>query len=142
VREGSFSAPTGFPPVEQPIRAPRDVFTYMVPYAAREASESFWFLPLNAQHRLIGGAPTVNTRRILDASLVHPREEFCAAIVAQALALILCHNHPSGDPTPSADDRAITDQLVAAGRLLDIPVHDHAIIGRDRYVSFAEAGLP
>lgn len=72
---------------------------------------------------------------------MHPREVFCAAIVAGAAAVILSHNHPSGDPTPSADDRAVTDQLVAAGRLLDIPVHDHVILGRGRYVSFAEAGL-
>jgi DNA repair protein RadC len=63
------------------------------------------------------------------------------AIVARAAAIILCHNHPSGDPTPSADDRSVTEQLVAAGRLLDIPVLDHVIIGRGRYVSFSEAGL-
>jgi DNA repair protein RadC len=51
------------------------------------------------------------------------------------------HNHPSGDPAPSLDDREATSQLVAAGRLLDIPVFDHVIIGRGRYMSFAEAGL-
>jgi len=51
------------------------------------------------------------------------------------------HNHPSGDPTPSADDRAVTRQLVDAGRLLDVPVYDHVIVGGARYVSFAEAGL-
>jgi hypothetical protein len=65
---------------------------------------------------------------------------FCAAIVASAAAVILSHNHPSGDPTPSSDDRLVTEQLVAAGRLLDIPVHDHVILGSGRYVSFAEAG--
>ena len=64
-----------------------------------------------------------------------------AAIPEGAAAVILVHNHPSGDPVPSADDRSITEQLVAAGRLLDIPVHDHVIIGRGRYTSFAEAGL-
>ncbi len=66
---------------------------------------------------------------------------FREAIAERAAAVILVHNHPSGDPVPSADDRAITEQLVAAGRLLDIPVHDHVIIGRGRYTSFAEAGL-
>jgi DNA repair protein RadC len=66
---------------------------------------------------------------------------FRAAIVAGAAAILLAHNHPSGDPTPSADDQMVTAQLVAAGRLLDIPVHDHLIIRRGRYVSFAEAGL-
>jgi DNA repair protein RadC len=141
VREGSFSAPSGYPSAEIPIRSPRDVFDHMEPYAEREACENFWILPLDSQHQLIGGAPTVITRGILNSSLVHPREVFCAAIVAHAAAVVLCHNHPSGDPTPSPDDRTVTDQLAAAGRLLDIPVHDHVIIGRGRYVSFAEAGL-
>ena len=72
---------------------------------------------------------------------MHPREVFLAAICASAAAVILVHNHPSGDPTPSAGDRTITEQLVAAGRLLDIPVHDHVIVGAGRYTSFAEAGL-
>ena len=85
--------------------------------------------------------PEAITRGILNSSLVHPREVFICAILARAAAVILCHNHPSGDPTPSADDRNVTDQLVAAGRMLDIPVHDHVVIGRGRYTSFAEAGL-
>lgn len=141
IREGSFAAPAGYPDDRVPIRSPRDVFAFMGPYADREICESFWILPLDSQHRLAGIGPTVITRGILNSSLVHPREVFCAAIVAGAAAVILSHNHPSGDPTPSADDRAVTDQLVAAGRLLDIPVHDHVILGRGRYVSFAEAGL-
>jgi len=113
----------------------------MAPYAEREIAESFWILALDSQHRIAGAGPTVITRGILNSSLVHPREVFCAAIVAGAAAVILSHNHPSGDPTPSVDDRVVTDQMVAAGRLLDIPVHDHVIIGRGRYVSFAESGL-
>ena len=141
IREGSFAAPAGYPDDRVPIRSPRDVFAFMAPYADREICESFWILPLDSQHRLAGIGPTVITRGILNSSLVHPREVFCAAIVAGAAAVVLAHNHPSGDPTPSADDRAVTDQLVAAGRLLDIPVHDHVILGRGRYVSFAEAGL-
>ena len=141
IREGTFPAPEGYPENRVPIRSPRDVFAFMAPYADREICESFWIIPLDSQHRLAGSGPTVITRGILNSSLVHPREVFCAAIVAGAAAVILSHNHPSGDPTPSADDRAITDQLVAAGRLLDIPVHDHVILGRGRYVSFAEAGL-
>jgi len=72
---------------------------------------------------------------------VAPREVFRAAIALNAAAIILAHNHPSGDPTPSPDDRAITAQLVAAGKLLDIPVADHIVIGRGRYISFSEAGL-
>ena len=141
IREATFPAPEGFQYEPVPIRSPRDVFAYMSPFAEREVCESFWILPLDSQHRLIGAGPTVITRGILNSSLVHPREVFCAAIVASAAAVILSHNHPSGDPEPSSDDRLVTEQLVTAGRLLDIPVHDHVILGRGRYVSFAEAGL-
>jgi len=82
------------------------------------------------------------TRGILNSSLVHPREVFRAAIAEAAAGIIVVHNHPSGDPTPSADDRAVTRQLVDAGRVLDVPVYDHVVIGGgERYVSFAEAGL-
>jgi DNA repair protein RadC len=124
-----------------PVTSPRDVFERMTPYAERETGEVFWVLPLNAQQRLIGNAPEAVTRGILNSSLVHPREVFLCAIVARAAAVVLCHNHPSGDPAPSAEDRCVTEQLVAAGKLLDIPVLDHVIIGRGRYTSFAEAGL-
>ena len=141
VRECSFAAPDGYPADDVAIRSPRDVYERMAPYAERETAEVFWLLCLNAQHQLIRGAPEAITRGILNSSLVHPREVFICAILARAAAVILCHNHPSGDPTPSADDRNVTDQLVAAGRLLDIAVHDHVIIGRGRYTSFAEAGL-
>ncbi len=141
VREGRFPAPENYPTAAVPIRTPRDVFERMAPYAEREPAEVFWLLALDAQHRLIGGAPEAITRGILNSSLVHPREVFCAAIVSRAASVILCHNHPSGDPTPSADDRAVTRQLVDAGRLLDIPVDDHVIVGREAYLSFAEQGL-
>ena len=141
VREGGFPAPAGYPSAEVQLRAPRDVYERMAPYAEREPVEVFWMLALNAQHHLIGGAPEVITRGILNSSLVHPREVFLHAIVARAAAIILCHNHPSGDPSPSPDDRAITSQLVAAGKLLDIPVADHVVIGQGRYLSFSEAGL-
>ena len=141
IRESGFPAPDGYLAQRVPIRSPRDVFAFMLPFADREVAESFWILPLDSQHRLIGAGPTVITRGILNASLIHPREVFCAAIVASAAAVILTHNHPSGDPAPSTDDRLVTEQLVAAGRLLDIPVHDHVIIGCGRFVSFSEAGL-
>jgi DNA repair protein RadC len=121
------------------IQGPRDVFDFMLPFAEQEAAESFWALPLDTQHQCM--APHTITRGILNASLVHPREVFRAMIMANAASVILCHNHPSGDPTPSADDRRVTSQLVAAGRLLDIPVHDHVVLGDGRFVSFAEAGL-
>jgi DNA repair protein RadC len=122
-----------------PIRSPRDVFTAYAHRLQDLPVEEFHVAVLDAQHRL--ERDILVTRGILNSSLVHPREVFREAIAERAAAIILVHNHPSGDPTPSADDRAVTTQLVAAGRLLDIPVHDHVIVGRGRYTSFAEAGL-
>jgi DNA repair protein RadC len=122
-----------------PVRSPRDVARYYAPRMEDLAVEEFHVAILDAQHRLERDVTV--TRGILTSSLVHPREVFREAIAERAAALILVHNHPSGDPTPSADDRLVTEQLVAAGKLLDLPVHDHVIIGRGRYTSFAEAGL-
>ncbi len=141
IREGSFPSQPDHELPRLLIRFPQDVDNLMRLYAEREVGECFWILALDSQHRLSGGAPIVITRGILNSSLVHPREVFASAIMASAAAVILCHNHPSGDPTPSVDDRVVTEQLVAGGKLLDIPVHDHVIIGRGRYVSFAEQGL-
>lgn len=123
------------------ITSPRDVLTFMEPYSRRELCEYFWILALNAQNHVIFDRPIIITSGILNSSLVHPREVFRAAIVAGALSIVLVHNHPSGDPSPSPDDRAVTEQLIAAGKLLDLPIHDHVVVGRGRYVSFAEAGL-
>ena len=77
----------------------------------------------------------------LSASLVHPREVFKPAILASAASVILLHNHPSGDPTPSREDVRLTRQLVECARLLDLRVHDHVVIGRGRFVSRAERGI-
>jgi Na+/H+ antiporter 1/RadC-like JAB domain len=92
-----------------PVRSTRDVVALMQPYAEREAGESSWLLPLDSQHRLIGAGPTVITRALLTSSLVHPREVLLAAIAASAAAVVLVHNHPSGDPTRPADDRLVTE---------------------------------
>lgn len=122
-----------------PVRSPRDVARLFSPRLEDLPVEEFHVAVLDAQHRL--ERDITITRGILTSSLVHPREVFRQAIAERAAAVILVHNHPSGDPTPSTDDRLVTEQLVAAGKLLDIPVHDHIIIGRGRYTSFAEAGL-
>jgi DNA repair protein RadC len=122
-----------------PLRSPQDVASVFAPRLQELPVEEFHVAVLDAQHRL--ERDVLVSRGLLNSSLVHPREVFREAIAERAAAVILVHNHPSGDPTPSAEDRAVTQQLVAAGRLLDIPVHDHIIIGRGRYVSFAEAGL-
>ena len=121
------------------IQSPRDVVQWYAPRMEDLPVEEFHVAVLDAQHRLERDITV--TRGILNSSLVHPREVFREAIAERAAAVILVHNHPSGDPAPSADDRKVTEQLAAAGRVLDIPVHDHVIIGRGRYTSFAEAGL-
>jgi len=126
-------------PAPERVRGPADVHRY---YAARLrdlAVEEFHVLALGSQSQIL--ADVLVTRGILNSSLVHPREVFRAAIAEAAAGIIVVHNHPSGDPTPSADDRSVTRQLVDAGRLLDVPVYDHVVIGGGRFVSFAEAGL-
>ena len=125
--------------VGEPISGPMDVYRYFAPRLEDLPVEEFHVAVLDTQHRLERDITV--TRGLLSASLVHPREVFREAIAERAASVILVHNHPSGDPTPSADDRKVTTQLVAAGKLLDIPVHDHVIIGRGRYASFAESGL-
>lgn len=122
-----------------PVRGPRDVHEIFGQRLQDLPVEEFHVAILDSQHRLERDVTV--TRGLLTSSLVHPREVFREAIAENAAAIILVHNHPSGDPTPSPDDRIATEQLVAAGRLLDIPVQDHVIVGRGRYVSFAEAGL-
>ena len=122
-----------------PVLSPRDVFAIYAPRLEDCPVEEFHVAVLDGQHRL--ERDVLITRGLLNTSLVHPREVFREAIAERAAAVILVHNHPSGDPTPSPDDQRVTAQLVAAGTLLDIPVADHVVIGRGRYVSFSEAGM-
>ena len=124
---------------DRTVRTPADVFRWCGPALRDLAVEEFHLLTLDAQNRVT--RELLITRGILNSSLVHPREVFRAAIAEAAAGVIVLHNHPSGNPAPSADDRAVTRQLVEAGRLLDVPVYDHVIVGGDRYFSFAEAGL-
>ena len=95
-------------------------------------------LLLDTKHRPIG----VNIVSVgsLTASIVHPREVFKPAILESAASLILLHNHPSGDPTPSREDLRLTRQLVECAELLDMRIHDHVIIGRGRFISLAQRG--
>ncbi len=120
------------------VHSPQDVVAAFGPHLEALSVEEFHVAILDAQHHL--ERDVLVTRGILDSSLVHPREVFREAIAERAASIILVHNHPSGDPTPSTEDRMVTSQLVAAGTLLGIPVRDHVVIGRGRYVSFAEAG--
>ncbi len=132
-------AATEADPVPERGGGPVDVHRFYAAKLRDLAVEEFHVLALGSQSQIL--ADLLITRGILNSSLVHPREVFRAAIAEAAAGIIVVHNHPSGDPTPSADDRAVTRQLVDAGRLLDLPVYDHVIVGGERYVSFAEAGL-
>ncbi len=124
--------------LEDPIRGPADVFRRMGPRLRDLAQEEFHALLLNTRHRVVREVAV--TRGILDASLIHPREVFRPAVVEGAAGVILVHNHPSGDPTPSAEDRAVTRQLAEAGRALGIAVLDHVIVGDGVYASLAQEG--
>lgn len=121
------------------IREPDDVARLFQGRLRDLQVEEFHLLALDSQSQVL--REVLVTRGLLNSSLVHPREVFRAAIAEAAAGIIVVHNHPSGDPTPSAEDRAVTQQLAAAGRLLDLPLYDHVIIAGDRFVSFATAGL-
>jgi DNA repair protein RadC len=121
------------------IREPEDVVRLLATRLRDIQVEEFHLLALDSQSQVL--RDVLITRGLLNSSLVHPREVFRAAIAEAAAGVIVVHNHPSGDPTPSAEDRAVTKQLVEAGRLLDLPVYDHVIVAGDRFTSFASAGF-
>ena len=126
-------------PVERTLfRCPRDVAAYLLPRYGGGSVERFGVVMLDTKHRVLRA--TVLSVGTLDASLVHPREVFRAAAAGAAAALVLFHNHPSGDPTPSADDVALTARLVDAGALMGIEVVDHLVLGDAAYYSFKEQG--
>jgi DNA repair protein RadC len=126
------------PPVLR-IREPEDVIRLFGTRLRDLQVEEFHLLALDSQSQVL--REVLITRGLLNSSLVHPREVFRPAIAEAAAGIIVVHNHPSGDPTPSAEDRAATKQLLSAGQLLDVPLYDHVIIAGDRFVSFAAAGL-
>lgn len=122
------------------IRSPQDVATLVGEYLKETDRENFVVVLLDTKNAVIG----INTVSvgILDSALVHPREVYKAAILANAAAIILAHNHPSGDPTPSAEDRRITQRLHEAGQLLGIEVMDHIVVGEQtRFTSLKERGM-
>jgi DNA repair protein RadC len=105
-----------------------------------QAQEEFHVFHLNTKHQVTG--MQLISRGTLNASLVHPREVFKGALLANAYALILAHNHPSGNTEPSNADKQVTTTLINASKLLDIHILDHLIIGSTgTYFSFRESGL-
>jgi len=123
----------------QVIRSPKDVADLMMPRLRFESKEKFVVILLSIKNHVLA-TPTVSMGS-LSASVVHPRELFHEAINYHAAAVILVHNHPSGDPAPSHEDEALTRKMMDAGRLLDISVIDHVIIGDGKYVSLKEKGI-
>ena len=109
------------------------------PYLVDRKRERFILLLLDSRHRVF--KVTEISVGSLDASIVHPRETFREAILSCAAAIVLAHNHPSGDPTPSPEDLELTRRLAQAGRLLGIPVIDHLIVGHGGGISLQAQGF-
>jgi len=115
-----------------------EVFRHYYPRLRDLRHEVFKIVLLDAKHAILRDLTV--SEGSLTLSIVHPREVFNVAVRESAAAVIFLHNHPSGDPQPSQEDRALTARLVAAGEVLGIPVLDHLIVGDGRYVSFADQG--
>jgi DNA repair protein RadC len=120
------------------LSSPEQVFARYGPLMEDLKKEVFRVALLDAQNGLL--RDVLISEGTLSASLVHPREVFKPAILESAASLILVHNHPSGDPTPSREDLRLTRQLVECSKLLELRIHDHVIIGRERFVSLAQRG--
>jgi DNA repair protein RadC len=121
------------------FRTPEEAGRYLLPRFSIKPVEEFGMLILDTRNRL--RRLQVISKGGLNGSLVHPREVFREAVTLQAAGLILFHNHPSGDPTPSREDLELTRRLRDAGRIMGIEVLDHIILGAGRYVSLKDKGL-
>jgi DNA repair protein RadC len=128
------------PETDRPvIRSPSDVADHFIPTLRDLQQEVFLVVLLNSANKII--REVTITKGLLNSSLTHPREVFRHAIVEHAASVILMHNHPSGNPEPSQEDIVITKQIVEAGKVVGIPVHDHIIIAGGSFTSLAERGL-
>jgi len=127
--------------VDKKIRCPNDIFNIAqnVIRADEYPEENLWLITLDTKNN-ITGIFTVSTGS-LDASIVHPREVFKRAVLQNAASIIICHNHPSGDPTASREDINITKRLYEAGKILGIELLDHIIVGDNSYTSLKERGV-
>lgn len=121
------------------IDCPEAAADYAMPRLRYENKEHFCVILLNAKNHVIKWE-TISIGS-LTASVVHPREVMEAAVKNHADSMILVHNHPSGDPSPSREDIDITDRLIKAGKVMDIPIHDHIILGDDTFISLREKNV-
>jgi len=128
--------------VEEPKRkicSPKDVYVLMYPKMREQKKEKFITLCLDTKNQVL--KEEVVSIGSLNASIVHPREVFKSALMESSASVIIVHNHPSGDPSPSREDIMVTEKLVEGGKLLGIDVLDHIIIGDGRYVSLKDEGF-
>lgn len=119
-----------------PVRCGGDVARLVREATRGYGRESFWSLTLDVRHRVV--AQRLVSLGGLGNAPVHPREVFAPAIKDRAAALVVAHNHPSGDPSPSGDDRLVTERLRQVGELVGIELLDHVVVGHERYFSFAD----
>ena len=123
-------------PRSEPVRSAADVFERYRYLVGDSPVEEFVTVLLDVKHRVLRDVRV--SVGILNGSLIHPREVFAAAVAERAAAVVLVHNHPSGDPSPSPEDREVTRRLRSAGGIVGIPVMDHVIIGDCSFYSFRE----
>jgi len=135
-RRHAYSA-DGTTPVR--MSSPEHVFEYLYPLLRDEKIEHFIALLLDTKNQLI--RKVMISKGSLNANIVHPREVFKPAIIESAAAIIVAHNHPSGDPAPSQNDIDITRKLIETGKMVGIELYDHVIIGEGRYLSLKEQNL-
>jgi DNA repair protein RadC len=121
------------------LSTPRQLASYLLPQYGAGAVEQFGIVMLDTKHRMI--RIKILSIGSLDTTVVHPREVFREATSASAAAIVLFHNHPSGDPTPSREDREFTRRLASAAESIGVRLLDHIVVGREGCVSFREAGL-
>ena len=127
-------------PADRPqINCPQDVHTLLSPEMGALAQEQLRVLLLNTRNQVMGQRVVYIGN--VNSSVVRPAEVLRAAVIDSAPSIIIAHNHPSGDPTPSPEDVSITRELVQAGKLLGIDLLDHVVIGGDRWVSLKERKL-
>lgn len=127
-------------PVDRPqMLSPKDLAAYLVPRYSGAGVERFGVMLLDQKQRVIRSE--ILTVGTIEAGMMHPRDVFRVAMLASASGVVVFHNHPSGDPSPSAEDRFATRRLYEAGELVGIPLLDHVILGGAAFYSFRQAGV-
>ena len=124
--------------VKPKVNSPEDVYRRIYPRMREQKKENFIELCLDTKNQII--REEIISIGSLNANVVHPREVFKTALAVSAAHIIVAHNHPSGDPTPSSEDIEVTKKLIEAGKIIGVDVLDHVIIGDGRHFSMKEAG--